>query len=99
MTYVRLATLQANPGKVEEVIRMHREQALATLRQQPGFEESRLLVDRASGKVMSVTLWASEAAARAGDTTLAQSRTQAAKLSGAPTPTTEIFELVANDTI
>lgn len=77
---------------------MHCDQAISTLRQQPGFEESRLLADRTSGKMLSVTLWASEAAARAGDSTLSQSRAQAAQLSGAPTPTTgEVFELVFNE--
>ena len=97
MTYVRISTLQADPSKVEEVTRYHREQALATLRQQPGFEESQLLVDRTSGKIISVTLWASEAAARAGDKTLSQSRAEAAALSGAPTPTSEVFEMVVNE--
>jgi heme-degrading monooxygenase HmoA len=97
MTYARLTTLQADPSKVEEVNRFYREQALATLRQQPGFEESRLLVDRTSGTIISVTLWASEAAARAADSTLSQTRTEAAQLSGAPTPTTEVFEMIANE--
>ena len=64
MTYVRMTTFQADPSKLEEGIRFGREQALATLRQQPGFEGTRVLVDRTSGKTISVTLWASEAAAR-----------------------------------
>ena len=99
MTFVRLSTLQANPGKVEEVIRFNREQVLATLRQQPGFEEFRLLVDRTSGKMISVTLWESEAAVRAGESTLSQSRTQAAQLFGAPTPTSEVFEMVIDESV
>ena len=97
MTYVRMTTLQADPSKLEEGIRFAREQALATLRQQPGFEGTRLLVDRASGKTISVTLWASEAAARAAESTLSQTRTEAAQLTGATTPTTEIFEMVLNE--
>ena len=97
MTYVRMTTLQADPSKLEEGIRFGREQALATLRQQPGFEGTRLLVDRTSGKMISVTLWASEEAARAAESTLNQARTQAAQLVGAATPTTEIFEMVVNE--
>ncbi len=97
MTYARMTTLQADPSKLEEGIRFGREQALATLRQQPGFEGTRLLVDRTSGKTISVTLWASEAAARAAESTLSQTRTQATQLVGAATPTTEIFEMVLNE--
>jgi hypothetical protein len=92
-----VATLLADPSKVEEIIRMHREQALTRLRQQTGFAESRLLADRTSGTMMSVTLWANEAAAQAADP-LNQSRTQAAQLSGAPMPSTAIFEKVSNET-
>ena len=97
MTYVRMTTLQADPSKLEEGIRFGREQGLATMRQQPGFEGARLLVDRTSGKTISVTLWASEEAARAAESTLSQTRTQAAQLVGATTPTTEIFEMVLNE--
>jgi heme-degrading monooxygenase HmoA len=97
MTYVRMTTLQPDPSKVEELLRFNREHAAAAIRQQPGYEGQRLLVDRSSGTLISVTLWASEAAARAGDTTLSQPRTQAVQLSGAPTPTTDIFEMVSSE--
>ena len=97
MTYVRMTTLQADPSKLEEGIRFAREQALTTLRQQPGFEGLRVLADRTSGKTISVTLWASEEAARVIGSTLSQTGTQAAQLVGAATPTSEIFEMVVNE--
>ena len=97
MTYVRMTTLQADPSKVEAGIRFAREQALAILRQQPGFEGLQFLVDRASGKMVAVVQWESEATARAADRPLTESRGQVAELVGAATPTVELFELVLHE--
>jgi hypothetical protein len=99
MTYVRLTTFQADPSKVEAGIRVIREQSLAIVRQQPGFEGVRLLVDRASGKMVAAVLWANEAAARASDSALSPSRGQVAQVVGAPTPTVETFEMVINESV
>ncbi len=97
MTYVRMTTYQTDPRKLEDGIRFAREQALAANRQQPGFQGARLLVDRRSGKTVAVTLWENEAAARAAESTLSQTRAQAAQLVGATHPITEIFEMVLNE--
>jgi heme-degrading monooxygenase HmoA len=99
MTYVRMTTLWADPSKVEEGIRFVREQALAIARQQPGFEGMRLLVNRSSGKAIGVTLWASEAAAQAAESALNQVRTESAQVSGAASSTTEVFEMVINESV
>jgi len=97
MTYARMTTFQADPSKVEEGIRFAREQALAPIRQQSGFQGMRLLVDRQSGKMIAVTLWETEAAARDAGSALSQTRTQATQLVGAASPTTEMFEMVVNE--
>ena len=97
MTYVRMTTFQADPSKVEAGIRFAREQGLAPIRQQPGFQGARMLVDRQSGKSIGVTLWESEAAAQAAERTLNQSRSQSAQSLGAASPTTELFEMVINE--
>jgi hypothetical protein len=98
MTYVRLVTTQGDPSKVEEAVRFFREQALVTMRQQPGFQEAQLLVDRRSGKLISVSRYENEATARAADSSLSQTRTQGAQLIGASSQTAEVFELVVNET-
>jgi heme-degrading monooxygenase HmoA len=97
MTFTRMTTLQADPSKLEEGIRFFREQSVATARQQRGFQGARLLVNRQSGKVMAVTLWESEEAARAAESAMNQSRTQGAQLVGATNPTTEVMEMVVNE--
>jgi hypothetical protein len=99
MTYIRLTTLQADPSKVEDGIRWHREQGLAIVRQQPGFEGLRLLVDRTSGKMIGVTLWADGAAPPAADSPIAHARGQIAQVVGAPAPTVETFEMVINESV
>src|SRR5215211_4336040 len=73
MTYVRMTTLQCDPSKLEEGIRFAREQSPAILRAQPGFEGMRLLVDRASGKMVAVVQWESEATAQASDRPVSES--------------------------
>jgi hypothetical protein len=88
MTYTRLTTLRADLSKLEEGIRFFREQTVTTARQQRGFQGARLLVDRQSGKVIAVTLWEDEAAARAAES---------AQVVGATAPTTELLEMVVNE--
>ena len=97
MTYVRTTTLQGDPSKLEDGVRFFREQSVATARQQRGFQGARLLVDRQSGKVMAVTLWESEDAARAAESAMNQSRTQGAEMVGATNPTTDVMEMVVNE--
>jgi hypothetical protein len=63
MTYARLSTFQADPGKLEDGIRFFREQAIPDARKLQDFQGARLLVDRQSGKVQTVTIWESESAA------------------------------------
>ena len=98
MTYVRLVTTQGDPSTVEEAVRFFREQALVTMRQQPGFQDAQLLVDRRSGTLISVSRYADEATARAADSALSQIRTQGAQLIGASSQTAQVFELVDTET-
>ena len=97
MTYVRISTMQGDPSKLEDGIRVFREQAVATARQQRGFQGMKLVVDRRSGKGMTVTWWESEEAAQAAERALSQARTEGAQRVGASNPTTEVLELVFNE--
>ena len=97
MTYVRMTRVQIDPSRVEDGIRFFREEALPTARRIPGFEAAQLLIDRTAGALISVMLWESEAAAEAAESTMGRTRTQGAQQLGAPTPTTEIFEMVVNE--
>jgi len=97
MTFARLTTFQADPGKLEDGIRFFREQAIPDARKLQGFQGARLLVDRQSGKVQTVTLWTSESAAQASADSVTQSRADLVSSLGAANPTVELFELAVNE--
>jgi heme-degrading monooxygenase HmoA len=97
MTFARLTTLQADPGKLDEGIRFFREFAVSDARKLQGFQGARLLVDRQSGKVQTVTLWESESAAQASADAVTESRAQLLSTLGAANSTVELFELAVNE--
>ena len=73
----RVTTGQADRERLDEAIRRTREQTLATVQAQPGFRSYQLLVDRAAGTFISVSLWESEQALRQAEAVLNQERAQA----------------------
>ncbi len=97
MTYARMTTLQLDPSKVEDGIRYFRDQTLATARQQRGFQGARLLVDRRAGKAYAVTLWESEAAVQAAAEAMDQNRARGVQTLGPTRVTTEVLEVVVNE--
>ena len=97
MTYVRMTRLQIDPSTVEDGIRFFREVAMPTAHRTQGFAGARLLVDRTSGALISAMLWESDAAARAAESAMSQPRAQGAQQLGVTVPTTEIFEMVIDE--
>lgn len=51
------------PGKMDEAIRIYRDEVLPVLQAQPGFVSTTVLVDPESHEGMVVTLWETEEAA------------------------------------
>lgn len=62
--FARVSTYDGSPDKVEEGIQTVHE---IFIQQEPGFKGAYFLVDRKSGRAMTITLWESEEAVR--DTT------------------------------
>ena len=90
--HARQTTLQVDPSRIDEGIRLFREQVMPVVRQQGG-KGVRLLVDRRSGKVQAISLWESEQAAQAAQAEMNQQRDQAAQQLGSQGATTELFEV------
>ena len=63
--HARLITSQYQLDKLDEALQLYRETILPELRQLPGFKGVMGLVDRSKGKAIALTLWESEADARA----------------------------------
>jgi quinol monooxygenase YgiN len=59
--YARVVTAQISPDQVDEAIRLWQEFVAPSVKQQPGFNSARLLVERKTGKVRSMGLWQTEA--------------------------------------
>jgi heme-degrading monooxygenase HmoA len=65
--YARVITAQVQPGKIEEAISIYRNAVVPAVQQQKGFKGISLLVDRNTGKGMSIVLWETEADMTAGE--------------------------------
>ena len=59
--YARVITVQWKIDQVTEAIIFFQEQVVPALRPQPGFANTRLLVDHSTGKGLMVSVWHSEA--------------------------------------
>lgn len=92
--FARVSTVQGSPDRLEEAVRQYRDELVPAARQQRGFKGAYLLVDRGTGKGMSITLWATEDDLRASDTWADQQRAQAAQTAGGSGALTrEVYEV------
>src|SRR5436305_2809846 len=67
LMFSRLVTLQLQPGKTEEAVRMYRDSVIPAAKKQHGFKGALLLTDASTGKVFSITEWETEADMKAGE--------------------------------
>ncbi len=58
--YARVTTTQYSPYRLEEGINIAREHTLPAAQQQSGFKGYLMLVDRSTGKGITITLWEEE---------------------------------------
>jgi quinol monooxygenase YgiN len=58
--YARLTTMQVQPEKVDDAVRVIREAVMPTAQQQRGFKNLNLLVDAAAGRVLVLSWWETE---------------------------------------
>ena len=74
--FANVSTYQGPPDQIDEGIRYAQENIVPTLQEVEGFEGIYLLVERQSGKVLTVTLWESEEALRASEEEAKQLRSE-----------------------
>jgi heme-degrading monooxygenase HmoA len=65
--FASVSTYQGPPDQIDEGVRYAQENIVPTLQEVEGFEGVYLLIDRQSGKVLTITLWESEEAMRASE--------------------------------
>jgi heme-degrading monooxygenase HmoA len=93
--YARVVTaLTTKPEAVQEGIRVYEESIMPAMKDQPGFMGTTFLVNTAENKVISISLWETEAAMQASEASgyLQAQMAKVAPLVTAP-PTNEHFEV------
>ncbi len=97
--HARVTTVQYQPGKLDEALQIYRESWLPEARQKRGFQGGMALVDRSTDKAISITLWQTEADARASGASSAYWQAQIAKVAPlfAAAPTIETYEVAIQE--
>lgn len=77
--YARVSTYQGPPDQIDAGVRYTQENIVPRVHQIDGFEGVYFLVDRQSGKALSITLWKSEEAMHASEEEANRLRSEAAE--------------------
>lgn len=59
--FAQVVRIQIQPGKIDEAIAIFRDSVVPAARQQKGFKNAYLLIDRTANKAIGFSLWESEA--------------------------------------
>lgn len=79
--FARVSTYQGPPDQIDEGVRHAQESILPRIQGLDGFQGVYFLVDRQSGKGLSITLWESEETMRASEEAANQLRRESAEAS------------------
>jgi heme-degrading monooxygenase HmoA len=92
--HARVTGTQILPGKIDEAIGIYRDSVVPAAKEQKGFKGAYQLVDRSTGKSLSISLWDTDADMLAGESS-GYLREQVAKFAAviAGPPTTEHYEV------
>ncbi len=91
--FARVSTYQGSPQQIDEGLDHARQNILPRVQGLDGFEGVYYLVDRQSGKALSITLWGSEEAMHASEEEANQLRGESAEAAGATVEGVERYEV------
>jgi len=91
--HARISTYEGDPGKVDEAIGMIEGQVMPAAKAIPGFSAGYWMVDRDTGKAISVTLWETEEALRASEEAADKLRQEGAAASDASIVSVDRYEV------
>jgi len=80
--FARVTTYEGPADKIDEVVRVAREKVVPAAEKLEGFEAAYVLVDRKTGKSMSMTIWRSEKDMNASEEAGVRLRAQATSAGG-----------------
>ena len=90
--YARVVTSRFHPEKIDEGVREFRDSVVPRAKQHPGFISALMLTDPSTGKVISLTLWETEAELKASETGFQESVAKVTQALAGP-PTQESYEV------
>jgi heme-degrading monooxygenase HmoA len=91
--FARVFTYQGSPQQIDEGLDHARQNILPRVRAVDGFEGVYYLVDRQSGRALSITLWESEETMRASEEEANRLRGESAEAAGARVEGVERYEV------
>ncbi len=94
--FARVSTLQGPPDRLDDGIKVLQEQVLPAAKEMRGFRGILGLADRATGKMVGITLWESEDALKESEEAANKLRSDTSSAGGAEVVDVERFEVVAD---
>jgi heme-degrading monooxygenase HmoA len=91
--FARVTTYEGPPDKLDEVLHVTREKVIPGAEKLEGFEGAYLLVDRKTGKSMSISLWRSEKDVHASEEAGSRLRSQGASAGGSKELSVHTYEV------
>jgi len=92
--FARVRVTNGVPEKVDEGVRQFRDVVVPSYKNVAGFKGGYMLVDRAKGKLIGVTLWATEADLHATEAASQRLRTAGSQAAGGAVQSVEVYEVV-----
>jgi heme-degrading monooxygenase HmoA len=89
--FARVSVYQAEPGRIDDVARSFQDRR--SVQELQGFVDAFVLVDRNSGKAMTLTLWESEQAANESAEKAKELRNSAVEEFGGSVESVETYEV------
>ncbi len=91
--FARVSTYQGPPDQIDDGVRYAQENIVPRVHEIDGFEGVYFLVDRQSGKALSITLWESEEAMRASEEEANRLRSSAAEAGSQEVVSVDRYEI------
>src|SRR5918995_315569 len=91
--FARVSRYRGDPGQIDEGLNYARENILPRVQQVDGYEGVYYLVDRETGKALTITLWESEEAMRASEEEANRLRSESAESASATIENVERYEV------
>ncbi len=92
--FARVSTILGKPERVEDGIRNYKEEMIPSAKKMAGFKQALFMVDRKTGKMVSITFWDTEKNLRESTSAADKLRAQGVQHSGtAQPPIVAIYEV------